>query len=158
MPRIKRTSRTELYQKLNSAGDVLGEENDCAVIAVAAAASVSYEEAHKELTAQGRKPKSGTSIFQTIGALKKLGFDVKKIPAKKLRSVIDGYPKPHNKLKNITTHHPRRFKEAWQDLATGKVLLLSCKTHICCYRDDAVNDWSINNRIHVLSIYEVTKG
>jgi hypothetical protein len=49
-----------------------GEDNDCAVRALASATRVSYAEAHRALAAVGRHPRDGTYWRQLTAALEKL--------------------------------------------------------------------------------------
>jgi len=61
------------FDELREASSQMRENNDCAVKAVAAAAGVSYEAAHKALAKQGRRCGRGTSPFMTFAALHGFG-------------------------------------------------------------------------------------
>ena len=158
MPTLKKTTPPTAYYDLVRAAREKDETKDCAVKAIALATGAKYETVLEMLAAEGRKKKGGTHDRQTREVLRKLGYGMKKMPFIEMRKIIKGYPKPHcNAIKNITTYHPRRFPESFTERFTGKVILFFTKSHVACYRDSEMHDWSTNNRLHVTEIYEVKK-
>jgi hypothetical protein len=146
---IKKTNMTSLYNELRVDSARFLERNDCAVVAVAAVAGVSYAEAHRALEAQGRRKGQGTYMWQTENALKALG---KKMTQLNLRTFIDQYPGVHRNLKNVTTHHPRRFPKVFDP---NKRYLFRTARHILAVMGGEVNDWTVNRAMQVVTIHEV---
>lgn len=68
MSRYKQTLKEK--EKTSNKGDY----NDCSVIAVAIATGVGYSLARNALALSGRKFQKGSSIFQIMEAVKRLGF------------------------------------------------------------------------------------
>jgi hypothetical protein len=155
MPRIHKTAFANAYLKLEAKAKDHEEKNDCAVKAVALATGASYEKVHKLMEQFGRKKKQGTFSTITRKVLNELGFKARRWPTDVLPSIIQEYPKAHRILKNVTTHHPRRFPKAWEP-HMDKVLFFETKDHVACFRDGKMHDWSINNRLHVQNVYEIT--
>jgi hypothetical protein len=69
-------------------------------------------------------------------------------------TIIDKYPKGHRDvLKNVTTHHPRRFPQAFE----GLNLLLVSKGHFVAIANGQVECYSVNNSLRAIFIYSVRK-
>ncbi len=150
MPRPKKVQPTMVYTSMRSAGDQMGERNDCAVIALAIVCGVSYEKAWSTLNELGRRKRGGTFRFHTLQAIKSLG---KRLERVHLADMIASYPKPHrNVLKSVTTHHPARFPKAWKD---GRTYLIFTSTHALAVQDGVCHDWSASNALRVEEIFEV---
>lgn len=149
MPRIKKIDRHSHYEDLRRSANELGEKDDCGVKAVAVACDISYEKAHAMLKEEGRKDRNGTAFRFTERVCAKLGKKLVRIHS---CDFIDKYPGAHSKLKNVTTHHPRRFNSVWKD---GKTYLFLTSGHILAVKDGVVIDWSVNNSLRVVYIYEV---
>lgn len=148
---IKPVSTSTLYKEVRVGSLEYKERNDCAVVAVAITADVPYAAAHKALEAHGRRRGHGTYMHQTIAALQDLGRTVKAIDPK---AMMANYPSPHRELlKNVTTHHPRRFPGAFDP---SKLYLLRTARHILAVRSGEVQDWTINKAMRVREIYEVS--
>jgi hypothetical protein len=112
MARIKKTAKSEKYFDMIKKSDNLSEANDCTVKAIALACDVSYEAAHTALKTFGRKHGRGTSISIMEKACRMLGFKMVYVDRDHF---IKQYPKAHQILKSITTHHPERFNKIWKD-------------------------------------------
>lgn len=153
MARLKAAPRTAEFTELRREGHELGDRNDCAVIAVAAATGVPYKAAHEALRLAGRKAKRGTPMLATEEALAALGFNLKAwtIP-QQLKKVLEYGPGFRNS--SITTHHPHRFHQHRKGEGT---LLFRTKAHILCIKDGVNHDWSHRNSLRVISIYQVTR-
>lgn len=104
------------------------------------------------MTASGRQPGKGASLYNIKLAVQSLGFKVRVWDWKEIRALIDSYPGAGPGLKNITTHHPRRYPQVWARL--DNVLLIT-KSHIAAYRDGALHDWSVNNALRVQHVWSV---
>ncbi len=64
------------YTQLRKVSNTGAEKMDCSVIAVAAAAGVSYGKAHAMLRREGREDRRRTPPAFTVKAMDKLGFDL----------------------------------------------------------------------------------
>lgn len=127
------------YKKLRMIADSHNEKNDCGVIALAAACRVSYEEAHAALSKFGRKSQDGTNMYQLHSAALSLGF---KIVTEDISEFIQSrYPKGHQVLKSITTHHAARFPGAFQE-GEAFLLLVRGGRHIAAVVDGVTVDWT----------------
>lgn len=64
MPSIKQTDKvkTEWYKDVHNESIRMGENGDCGVIAIAAAAGVSYKSAHAMCKRFGRRNRKGTPM------------------------------------------------------------------------------------------------
>ena len=154
--KIAKALKPELYSALRENSRAIGEKDDCSVIAVASACSVTYTEAHAALEKAGRKQGKATPISVTEEALRSLGFSAKMMLGREVRKNIDTYPHPHNHLKNVTTHHPRRFPEVWENYHPN--MLWFTRDHVLSVKDGKVQDWSINNSLRVTQIWLVEKN
>lgn len=139
MPRINRTNfqPSDAYQQLRSSSALASREtNDCAVVAVAAACGVSYDEAHGVLAAAGRKNRKGTYPCLTYAAIAHFGFKLTRVPPEHF---ISRYPGVHSKLRSVTTHHMDRFPRVWAD---GHTYLIHVTRHVLAVVDGVNMDWS----------------
>ena len=149
MGRITRKEFDRRYSKLREASNLAGEHNDCAVVAIAAVANCSYEEAHGELEDLGRRKGKGTSNIAIDTALDNLGC---KVTHHDPYTFIQQYPGRAKLLKNVTTHHPDRYNEFWSD---GKRYLFFTKQHVGAVIDGVNIDWTRGRAKHVWRILEV---
>ena len=152
MAKIKITVVHDEYDRAQKVGRSVEEKNDCSVVALSVATGVSYEEALKVLTANGRKPGRGTWHTTIHNSVKELGFRMEAVEAD---SFVQRYPAPHNNLRGVTSHHPRRFPAVWKD---GCTYLCASVDHIWCVKDGQNVDWSINRVLRVKRIWRITKG
>ncbi len=152
MPRAKSTTvgQSQKYLEIQSSRAQAGfrENNDCAVVAIAAATGVPYAAAHAALKAAGRKDCRGTFIHQTQKALLALGFRMINVP---MSSVIATFPSPHNNLKTITSHHPERFAKVWPRGA----FMLRSRRHILAIVDGVNCDWSKGRSLRGVDFYRI---
>lgn len=152
MGRIKNVGLTEEYISKCNTSKTVGEYNDCAVIAISVATGVDYLTVKTMLELEGRKPRKGTYLNLQIKVLVKLGFKLKRIH---LADVIEKFPRPHcDVLKNVTTHHPRRFPGAFDD---SKTYFMRTASHVLTMKDGIVHDWSINKSLRLISLWEVVR-
>ena len=70
------------YESFNKASRRKGETNDCSVIALAAVCAISYDKAHKLMYQAGRRNRDGAYTWQTVQAIKSLGYDVEVVKTK----------------------------------------------------------------------------
>jgi len=151
MPKIKTSIRTEEFIQLSQQASVMGEKNDCSVKAVALAAGVSYEEAHAALAEEGRKNGKGAYTQGILRAVERCGKKHQRIP---LDMIIQLYPKGHRDvLKSVTTHHPARFPDAWQD---GNTYVMFTKRHVCTIINGVNHDWTNGRAMRAISVYRIT--
>lgn len=157
MPRIKHTSTPEQFQKLHSEGlNEFKERGDCAVKAIAIACDVPYRTAYALCAKHGRKHGQGTYMHITERVVKELGYEMIRWGYNKRREMIAQYPGVHAGLKNITTHHPRRFRRVWAQ-HDGQVMMFLTARHILTVKHGQVIDWSVNKALQVQEIYTVRK-
>lgn len=157
MPRIKYTRTPDTFNQLHTEGrEQFKERGDCAVKAIAIACDVPYATAHALCAKYGRKHGSGTYMHITSNVLKELGFEMVRWGYTQYRNMIAQYPGAHSGLKNITSHHPRRFRRAWAQ-HDSKVLMFLTARHILTVKHGEVIDWSVNKALQVTEVYEVRK-
>lgn len=149
MPKIHSTSLSNDYAAMRDDRRALNETNDCAVVALALVADVTYPVAHETLRQVGRKPRRGTYVVHTLEALKRLGKNYRMIMS---RDLINTYPGVHKNLRHVTSHHPRRFPKTFSD---NKTYLFVTSRHILAVKGNTVHDWSINKSLQVQTIYEI---
>ncbi len=150
MPRPKTIGATETFRNLMSKTITHGDRNDCSVKAVALVCGVEYEVAQKALADHGRKKGKGVFHGQIHAAIKQLGKTSTRVD---VRHFIDQYPTAHRKaLKSVTTHHPERFNNVWQD---GKTYIAHCSGHCLAIIDGVNHDWSRGKAKRIIAIYEV---
>lgn len=152
MARIKAIPFSKTYDDVRAVSRLNNEHNDCAVVAVSIAADVSYEKALAVLTIHGRKPRRGTPVWVTERAMEELGFNLIRIDPKDF--IKRNYRGAFARLKNVTTHHPRRHPVAWD---ANKRYMLRTRSHILAVKGGKVRDWTINRALRVETIYEVVK-
>lgn len=131
-----------------------GDRAHCSVIAIAAITKLPPKQVQEALAAAGRRIGHGTTEWQHTRALKLLGFKPTFHDRLWIEAMIASYPAPHNNLKNITTHHPRRFKKAW---ANQPDMLLFSSSHVAAFVDGKVVDWSIAKSLQITSVWTVEK-
>ncbi len=152
MPRIDRTAVSFApYAQVRAGSEHIKEKADCAVVAVAAAAGIPYAEAHALMSAEGRKPRRGTPMFITESVMAGLGFKMVRVPAS---TFIQRYPKAHQILAGVTTHHPDRFNKIWKD---GNTYMFRTRRHILTVRNGINCDWTRGTAKRVEEIYLITK-
>lgn len=147
-PKILDRSNPE-YDAIRHDNARLMENNDCAVVAAAAATGAPYARVHQLMEANGRRPRRGTAMKITRTTLRALGFNL--IPVARAE-FIDRYPGGHKNATCVTTHHPDRFPKIWQD---GNTYLFRTKAHILCVKNGRNLDWTRGKAKRVLEIYQV---
>jgi len=156
MARIERVSVSPKFSNLVQDSRMVGEYNDCAVKAIALVCDVPYAAAHAALQKHGRTTRKGTAFRAIRMAIGDLGFWLKEWSSTDRRMLIETYPGVHKNLRQITTHHPRRFPKAWAPLK-DKRLLLYVPKHVAAFKDGEVHDWTVNTAKRVWMVWEVWK-
>lgn len=160
MPRLSKTATPVEFGSAHGAAVLMNETNDCAVKAVVIATGEPYEKVHAIMKRLGREDRKGTAMTITEATIKELGWRWRRWGYLKMQEQMRSYPGIHGSdrgVKNMTTHHPRRFREQWRK-HDGKIMLLRTPHHILCYRDGEVKDWSINRSLKIIDIYELEKA
>lgn len=153
---VKKIETAIDYKTIRLDSVLQGERNDCSVVAVSLACDTPYRQVHNLLAGLGRRKRSGTHRHHTMEAIDRLGFKLRQWTMTEVERMIASYPSPHrNNCKYITSHHLQRFPKAWEK-AQGTLLLFSSR-HVLCARGGEVLDWSVNNALRIVAIYEVTK-
>ena len=150
MPNIKPRPKDPLFWEMKSSVIAKTEQADCTVIALAVMADISYSKAHQCMEAAGRTHGKPAWVSQMKRCLSSLGFTATKVHTFEM---INQYPKAHQVLRTITTHHPDRFPKAWKD---GTYLLV-CKGHVAAVKDGVLVDWTRGRKFTVRRIYKVEK-
>lgn len=131
-------------------GTEQGDRNHCAVVALAIATGMSRDQAYATHAAEGREDGRGVMPYVTIKLISEAGFDCTWVCP---QYMIAQYPKPHcNALKNVTSHHMRRFPKVWSE----GTYLIETEGHIFCVKDGINQDWSINNALRAMNIWKIT--
>lgn len=154
MPSPVKTAKTDSYTHLRAVSNSMNECNDCAVVAVAMAAEVSYPTAHEALKQAGRKDGQGTYTLSIIHALKSFGLKLEDVSP---RYFISRYPGNHSNLKSVTSHHPERFHNVWADGETY-LMLVQGGHHILAIVDGVNHDWTKGTAKRAKTIYRVVKA
>lgn len=139
MGKIVKKSLTETYLRLEATASSAGDDNACAVIALAALTGRPFEEVSKLLGEQGREKGKGTFNAQIRGALLELGLTWTELDYAGRRAIIDTYPGGHKNAKSITPHQATRFFKAWDALGLKNGLLFT-KGHVMALKDGVVHD------------------
>lgn len=130
----------------------LEETNDCVVIAVSLITGLSYKEVHSMLAKHGRKPKRGTNSLIWSEALKELGYEVEEYTFHSASK----YPGCHGiLLKSITSFHPKRFPEYFNESMPN--LLCITSDHAFAMIAGQTKDWSHEKYLRIKHAYKVTK-
>ncbi len=127
---------TDLYRKLNTKSNEIGEENDCTVIALAIALNIQYEDAHAALELAGRKTMSGASWYTLFKAIDILDYK------------LDEVRKPEE-IKTI--------KKAEEYFKEKGHYILDTSKHVAAMIDGVVHDWSRGRALRVKRIFKVEK-
>lgn len=150
MPAAKPAPKTSLFSALQSQAIQNNETNDCAVKAIAIVTNTDYQTVLNMVNSRGRKQGKGTPwhvIWETLAAL---GYEAKQVNVR--REFIDNYPKGHQILKSVTTHHPDRFNKVW---ANGKTYLMCTKAHILAVVNGVNHDWTRGSARPAWATYEI---
>jgi hypothetical protein len=130
------------YQKMAQASDAMHETKDCAVIAVAIAAGLTYRASHALLAQAGRKPRSTTQRTQIKQALKLLSI----------------------KTENVTVRYRHRMgaktiRTLGRVMADRKGIYLAyTHDHIMAIKDGVIHDW-LDGRLHrITRVVKLRKG
>ena len=154
MARIKmedKLARTESFNAIDQASKMMNETNDCSVKAAALAFGVQYRTAHDHFAANGRQPRRGT--FRTAITLAKLANAIgMKMTRVNPQDFIDQYPKAHRILRNVTTHHPKRFNKVWAD---GHTYIVFSRGHVGVVKNGVNHDWTVGRAMRVIDIWRV---
>jgi len=143
----------ETFSKIK--GELAEDRAYCAIIAVAAITGEPVMKVREMMEANGRKRGHGTRREVTRKTLEQLGYKIKEWSFRERWDLIATYPKPHNELENITTHHPRRFPSAWA--CQPNMLMFSAK-HVAAYVDGVVCDWTVKHSKWVVEIWTLEKA
>ncbi len=137
MPSIK---KIDLPSKYTETREDAGQDwNFCGPLALSIVLDRPLPEIQKACEDFGRKDRRGTpfKIFDQVCA--KYG---KRLVRKDAKEFLRRIPKPHcDVLKNVTTHHPRRFPGLFP---VGETYLMFTKGHVSAVKDGVVQDWAIN--------------
>lgn len=130
MPRATPAPKTSMFNAMQSQANAAKERADCAVKAVAIATNTDYNVVLAMMNKAGRKSGRGTPWYVIWETLNQLGFKATQVNVRD--EFISKYPRSHQILKSVTTHHPDRFNKVW---ANGKTYLMCTKDHILAVVD-----------------------
>lgn len=124
------------------------ETNDCSVLAIAHVCGIPYSEAHLLAQQFGRDDRKAMYQKDICRAIRGKGWNVSR---RYLVSFKRCYPR---KVENVTTYHPKRFPEVWDN---GRKYIAFTDGHVLAIVDGAALDWTADRSIRVKEIYEVWK-
>lgn len=154
MTRIAEKNLSPKYRNNKTALQSNGDDKFCAVIAAQILTNMPLEKVYEAFEKNGRGKNQGTSEIVTKKAYEELGFRLVAWDKEKIRNeIVSEFPGVHKNLKGITSHHPKRFPEAWK-LAPSRALLHSTK-HAWAVIDGFNHDFSVNNSYRVIKMFEV---
>lgn len=116
----------------------LKETDDCAVMSLALATGISYQEAHEALKIEGRKNCQGTYAFQIEKAAQRFGFKLVMLP------------KEHRYYKAKT------IRSLQKKILAGSFIVASTR-HFSAIVDCEVEDWANNTCKRIQIIYKIEK-
>lgn len=133
-----------------------GDKGHCAVIALAAITHLPAWQIQSVLAACGRKYREGTYKRHQQQALEQLGYQVTKLDRAWLHNniIIQHYPGRAKALRNVTTHHPRRYPKVW---AEQPDMLMFSAGHVSAFVDGKVVDWTIKRSKQVYEVWVLKK-
>ncbi len=150
MARIKKAPLSPVFNEVQQASVAAGENNDCFPKAVAILTELPYETVTEAFSEAGRVSNQATPWAVARVAIEALGFKLERI-ANFERDMIASYPGIAKTLKNVTTHHPARYKKCWE----GQSVLLHTNRHVSAVKDGKMHDWAINRSLHVIGTYRI---
>lgn len=148
--KIKPIQKTDEYVALHNEAKAENEANDCAVKAITLTCGVTYKVAREALKAQGRRDGKATYKSQLAAAVKALGHNATSVS---VDNFIKKYPGRHVNLKGVTTHHPDRFHEVWED---GNSYLFFTTGHVLAVVNGVNHDHTRGHAMRVKSILKIT--
>ena len=133
-----------IYDTLLATSRAVGETNDCAVIAIAAATGTTYNRAHDALERAGRRTGRGSSLAQISAALGALGHVEE---CGELNPLDDGKERVRRIVKrkggNVTVATITRY------LSRTRRYVCWTRNHCFAVVDGQVEDWT-DGRRHVV--------
>jgi hypothetical protein len=127
-----------LWDTMSEASQAHGETNDCTVRALTAVTGLTYDDCHRQLAKQGRKPRKGCHWFiEGPKAAEALGCTMRRMQRSEYRA--------------------KTMISAERDpaLRNGRFAVL-VRGHVAGMIDGNVIDWSQGRRHRIVDVYEVT--
>jgi len=138
-----------------------GEKNDCTVKAVAFAANVPYQEAHKLLAAAGRVPGRGVRRHVYMGLLNDLGFKLTPMfapmMAAAMMSLRERFPDNQEVESSDWVGYAKTPITLERVLPHRGVFLVHTARHVFVAKNGKVLDWTAGGRHRITSIHRVTR-
>lgn len=140
-----------------------GESNDCAVRAIAILTGLPYYQVLKAFRQAGCQPREGSYPWEIRTAIQSLGFQLCALGKKHnfhkeapdwVKAIIAQYPIRSQKLKHLTTYHPKRFHDVWAKMPP---MLLETDGHVAAFKDGVVHDFSSNHSFAIVQVYTLVK-
>lgn len=157
------------FKSLHTRSLELGENNDCAVKAIAVVCEVSYDEAHAALKAAGRKDRGTThfdAIFTAVGALgktsvanlygysKRYGADQLYETTPLETRLVERLETEYSySVKNLTTRQLTMFPDLL-DGETGAYLAFT-RGHVVAIKDGKVHCWGARHALRIVETVEI---
>ncbi len=135
-------SRTT-YEACVAESEKHNEDNDCSVKAVAIAARVPYDLAHKALAMFGRKHRQGASTGSIAAAFMSIKAKMVSVDYEMIRKRNGGRTLTVN---NIVPH-----------LNKSRHYILYTAGHVVAVKKGVVQDWTEGRRHRVISIHEIVR-
>ena len=131
---------TEKYRQLLSASDVMQEDQDCSVMAIAVIGDLSYHDAHCLLEMLGRKHRRYVCHYQTREALEFLDLETED-QTKLWRDTLGG------RTVRTLARVMKGQKGKW---------LVRTAHHVFAMEDGEVHDWTARRLHRIQMVLEVT--
>jgi hypothetical protein len=155
MPAIKPgLTAPKAFLEMDKILSAAGDNRFCGVVAVAAACGVTAEKAAELLAEQGRKAGKGTNVNYIRRVVHALGYEMHEIEQGDF--IDQRYPKAHQILASVTTHHPDRFPKAFPE-GESYFMLVSGGRHIAAVVDGKLVDWSRGTSKRCIRMWRVIK-
>lgn len=130
---------SQLFEQLQERSKARGERGDCTVKAWAVVADLSYDEAHADLAARGRRTGKGVHMRSLLGSLtRQRGLE----------------------LTDVTMYWRKRGVKtvtSTKYLRPGSTYLVFVKGHVLAIKGGEVHDWTEGRKFRVNQIFEVSK-
>lgn len=125
---------TTKHSELRKVSNLVGEDNDCTVHALAIVTDVDYGTAHAELTKQGRQKGRGCNQFKWLPAVNELGYV----------------------WREVTGHFEGKTMNSLErELPKGEKFLITIRGHIIAFDGNAILDYSKGRRYRIKQIWHV---
>ena len=123
------------YEACDKVGKSMKDTAYCSVIALATACQIPHKKAYAMMQAQGRPHRDGAYTWQSMRAVKELGFEFEDVYSK--------YPNAKTPI------------SAAKVLPKDKTFMIVVRGHIFTVRNGNVEDWTEGRKHRITDIFEI---